>query len=149
VKGPAIVTPRPEFYRCRVVLKAGRKKVEAKPQFSGAADTGGWKLYVVMSKGEFVYVGLTNKRAKSRLEQGLNAKKYGYKWKDRLSRFDLHVCPLPDARKYADGECLEAELVHLVRWKRRMWPTGQHEIHFHNKPGAAELAAKLYAEIMK
>lgn len=135
-------------YRCRVVHKDGKKKVEAKPQFSGLTDEGGWKLYIVMSEGEFVYIGLTNKRAKTRLEQGLNAKKYGYKWKDRLRGFDLHVCPLPDAEKNADGECIEAELVHLVRCKKRMWPTGQHEIHFHNKPGAAELAAKLYAELV-
>jgi hypothetical protein len=141
--------PDPERYLCRILRSRGKRKVSARPSFSGLADRGGWKLYVVTNRGEFVYVGLTNKRAKTRLEQGLNEKKYGYKWKEWLHCFGLHVCSLPNAVTVADGECIEAELVHLVRSRKHTWPTGQHEIHFHNRVGAVELATKLYAKITR
>ena len=146
--------PAPSYFDCRVLDTRGRirgvvprKRVEPEPAFAGQAEAPGEKLYIVRYRGEFVYVGRTDKRISARLKQGLNAWSYRYKWRD-LSPVRIYVRPLPGKSK-EEGEAVEAELVRIMRQKQRRWPSHQHEIHFRNTPGAAELAARLYAEIMK
>ena len=124
------------------------------------APEGSEKLYIVTVKGELVYVGVTRRRIRDRINYGLRhnpeKSRYGYKWRDEKGVLGLYVWTAGPSRDDEDkkkrrdfAEAVEAEVAGLHRHLTGKWPEYQNEVHFHNKPGAAKLAAKLYAEIMK
>jgi len=110
------------------------------------------KLYVVTAEGEVLYVGRTSRPMADRIRLGLRPGKrrgyHGYKWRKPIGRLlTLRVCMTGRSKHMT--EAVEAEMVRIVRCVTGKWPEGQTEIHSHNARGAAELAAKLYAEIMQ
>ena len=105
--------------------------------FSGRASSRVPKLYVVVSRGLIVYVGVTKQPMRNRLRLGWTARGesgyYGYAWRYELTAASLHVWYHDDAateRACTDVETIEAEVVHLVRCSGQ-WPAHQTEIHFH------------------
>lgn len=59
--------------------------------------------------------------------------KHGPKWHD-LKQVEMRVFPLP-GRDETTCEGVEAELVYLLRKRRKTWPTHQNEIHFRHRLG--------------
>lgn len=92
------------------------------------------KLYVVKSRSEVIYVGVTSQSIRRRLKYGLEAQGkggyYGYRWKD-LSEVEVLIWCFPE-ENLKHIEAVEAELVYLFRRRRGKWPEYQTEIHFHN-----------------
>lgn len=103
-----------------------------------------YKLYVLMEKGDFLYVGTTSRRLSERIWYGLSANGkngyHGYKWKQR-EKVRLLVWLFADIKK-EEVEAIEAELAYQIREKTGFWPLAQNEIHFNNE----FLPAKKYAE---
>jgi predicted GIY-YIG superfamily endonuclease len=141
---------------CRVARKRG-KTVLLQPlgrrQFTfqkPATSPKKQKLYVVTAEDEVLYVGRTSRPMADRIRIGLRPGKrkgyYGYRWRRPMGRpLVLRVCMT--GRSMDMTEAIEAEFVLAVRSATGRWPKGQTEIHFHNIPGAAKLAARLYAEL--
>jgi hypothetical protein len=104
--------------------------------FSGIAKNSLPKLYVVVSEGELIYVGVTKRPIRERFRSGWNAKGrggyHGYGFRHTHRAADLYVWCHEDAPKRSslDLETVEAEVVFLVR-SAGQWPCGQTEIHFH------------------
>jgi hypothetical protein len=94
------------------------------------------KLYVVKSKSEVIYVGVTSQSIRNRLRYGLTAQGeggyYGYLWKD-LSEFEILIWSFPEEKSLDRIEAVEAELVFLFRQHKGKWPKYlRMEIHFHD-----------------
>ena len=138
---------------------------EAKVNF-GTPVTGPYpKLYVIRSiekPRKWYYIGQTGQSLQTRLRTGLNPpaiSPYGYKWAKNLdneSVFRLDVLVFKQrfqSREQADRfiECVEAELVFLVRTETEEWPLYQNEIHFNNYDqelkGCTAIAIALYEAI--
>jgi hypothetical protein len=123
---------------------------------SSVVRQSGYKLYVVTSSVEVLYVGVTKTSFTSRLRLGylrianpLNGY-HGYKWLRgtharnlQLYLLNLEVlllqAPLSCTPKEL-AERLESELVFAIRTATGAWPIAQHEIHFHNLADHQELA---------
>ena len=95
------------------------------------------KLYVVVSRRQIVYVGITNRPIRARLRYGWTADGkhgyHGYAWRRKLRSATLFVWyhPKPDWEAASpELETIEAEVVYAIRW-RGQWPKHQTEIHFH------------------
>jgi hypothetical protein len=105
-----------------------------------AREGGTEKLYVVMHKGEFSYIGRTEQSVSARIRQGMIAS-YPYRWR-RWDKVDVYVCFFDRKGDIDFGEGVEAELVHLVRQGTRQrpgkWPVDQHEIHFRHRDGVTD-----------
>jgi hypothetical protein len=120
----------PEHFK----LTFNSKKCTAK--FSGLANKGLPKLYVVVAEGEIIYVGVTKRRMRERLYGGWNANGrggyHGYAFRHTHTEADLYVWCHEDAPKgpSLDLETVEAEVAFLIR-SAGQWPTSQTEIHFH------------------
>ena len=117
--------------------------------FSGIAKNNLPKLYVVVSNGELIYVGVTKRPIRERFRSGWNAKGrggyYGYAFRHTHTTADLFVWCHEDAhnRSSLEMETVEAEVVFLVR-SDGQWPRGQTEIHFHpSERQHRELAATI------
>lgn len=154
---------RPQHYqgfisaRRFVVKRCGR--VDAS-KFQDPATNDGQKLYAVRARGKLVYVGITREMMSARLRLGLKPakgqSKYRYKWRCLKGRLHLFVWVMQPVKGRAAKKCdeqhaeaVEAEVAGLHRHLTGKWPKYQNEVHFRNKPGAAELAAKLYAEMVE
>ena len=132
------------YLGCRIVGNDERGRrlraadgVSEVPFSAGAREGGTEKLYVVMHKGEFCYIGRAEQSVVGRIRQGMIAS-YPYRWR-HYDKVDLYVC-LFDRRSDIDfGEGVEAELVYLIRQGTRQrpgrWPADQHEIHFRHRHG--------------
>lgn len=120
----------PEHFK----LTFDAKRCAAK--FSGLANTRLPKLYVVVAKGELIYVGVTKRKMRERLYSGWNANGkngyHGYAFRHTHTEADLYVWCQEDARENSslDLETVEAEVAFLMRTAGQ-WPCGQTEIHFH------------------
>lgn len=127
------------------------KKCTAK--FSGMAKNRLPKLYVVVSGGALVYVGVTKRTMRERFYSGWNAKGkngyHGYAFRHTHTDADLYVWCHEDAPKGStlDLETVEAEVAFLIR-SAGQWPCGQTEIHFHpSGPEHRELAAAVMQHV--
>jgi hypothetical protein len=107
------------------------------PHFVGRAAAKGPKLYVVSSRGQPVYVGVTRQAMSSRLHYGWKAQGrggyHGYAWRRELLQADLDIwydLDPAEANPALDLETIEAEVVFLLR-QAKQWPKYQTEIHFH------------------
>ncbi len=96
------------------------------------------KLYIVSRQSELipVYVGITAQPMAARLRLGLQADGqhgyHGYQWRGQPGLF-LDIWCLKGANREeftVELECIEAEVVFLVRKKYGQWPEFQTEIHF-------------------
>lgn len=119
-----------------------------KPVTSGKSE----KLYVVKSKGEVCYVGITRQGISARLRYGFNPNTatgyHGYAWK-HLREVHLYVWVAAGLDRDA-VEAIEAELVYNVRKRTGEWPIHQTEIHFHNPhPDVAQSLRKLAIQILE
>jgi hypothetical protein len=120
----------PEHFK----LTFGEKKCIA--TFSGLANTRLPKLYVVVARGELIYVGVTKRKMRERLYSGWNANGkngyHGYAFRHTHTEADLYVWCHEDARdgSLLDLETVEAEVAFLIR-SAGQWPRSQTEIHFH------------------
>jgi hypothetical protein len=120
----------PEHFK----LTFDAKKCTAK--FSGFANMRLPKLYVVVAKGEVIYVGITKRKMRERLYGGWNANGkngyHGYAFRHTHTEADLYVWCHEDAQESSslDLETVEAEVAFLIR-SDGQWPCGQTEIHFH------------------
>lgn len=118
------------------------------------------KIYVLKQKESIVYVGYASQSIGARLWQGINARKYSYKWRNvkeiELLVFVSNVTLIGNKCKkdkaiIAFAEAVEAELVLKVRQETGKWPKFQNEIHFNNVllEKASEIALQIYTKIMK
>jgi hypothetical protein len=121
--------------------------------FSGIAKNKLPKLYVVVSGGELIYVGVTKRPMGERFRSGWNAKGrggyYGYAFRNTHTTADLYVWCHEDAprRSSLELETVEAEVAFLIR-SAGQWPGGQTEIHFHpSGPEHRGLAASVLQHI--
>jgi hypothetical protein len=137
----------PEHFK----LTFDEKKFKAK--FSGLANTKLPKLYVVVSDGEIIYVGITKSTMRQRLYGGWSARGkngyYGYAFRKTHTEADLYVWYHKDAAKRSslDVETVEAEVAFLIR-KAGRWPVSQTEIHFHPSiKEHRELAARIVQHV--
>ena len=114
------------------------------------------KLYVVVSRGRIIYVGITNQPMRARLRLGWTATGkggyYGYAFRHHLKRATLlvwfHTRRAGEA-PMRDLETIEAEVAYLVR-RRGQWPTFQTEIHFHRSSAAhRKVARSVVAEVQR
>ncbi len=122
--------------------------------FSGLAKNTLPKLYVVVSAGELIYVGVTKRRMRERLRGGWNADGksgyHGYAFRHTHTEADLYLWCHEDApnRSSLDLETVEAEVAFLVRTAGQ-WPRGQTEIHFHPSDREhRELAASIMQHVL-
>jgi hypothetical protein len=151
------------YLGCRIVgndergrhLKAADGATDV-PLSAKAREGGTEKLYVIMHKGEFCYVGRTEQSIAARIRQGMIAS-YPYRWR-RWDKVDLYVCLFDRKGDLDFGEGVEAELVHLIRQGTReqpgKWPVDQHEIHFRHRdgltePACLEAAQHIFRELVK
>jgi|SRR5579864_63590 len=121
--------------------------------FSGLANTRLPKLYVVVARGELIYVGVTKRKMRERLYSGWNANGkngyHGYAFRHTHTEADLYVWCHEDARERSllDLETIEAEVAFLIRSKGQ-WPRSQTEIHFHpSGKEHRELAASIMQHV--
>jgi hypothetical protein len=114
------------------------------------------KLYVVMHKGEFCYVGRTGQSMSGRIREGMAAS-YPYRWR-RWHEVDLYGCFFGRRSDPDFGEGVAAELVYLIRQGTKQrpgkWPVDQYEIHFHHREGVPDpeclkAARDIYRELAK
>jgi hypothetical protein len=137
------------YLGCRIVGNEERGRhlkaadgVSDVPLSAGAREGGTEKLYVIMHKGEFCYIGRTEQSVAARIRQGMIAS-YPYRWR-RWDKVDLYVCLFDRKGDLDFGEGVEAELVYLVRQGTRQrpgrWPVDQHEIHFRHRDGVPDPA---------
>lgn len=131
----------------RFTLAFNPKKCTAK--FSGLANTKLPKLYVVVSGGELIYVGVTKRTIQARFYNGWNANGkngyHGYAWRHTHTEAELYVWSHEDAPEGStlDLETVEAEVVFLIR-NSGQWPRSQTEIHFHpSRKEHRELARRI------
>ena len=95
------------------------------------------KLYIVSRRGVPGYVGVTRQSIAARIRFGLQATGqggyHGYRWRNQSGLdFDIWcLLGVSSDRAAAELECVEAEVVFLVRQKFKQWPKFQTEIHFH------------------
>ncbi len=95
------------------------------------------KLYIVSRHGIPGYVGITSQSMATRLRFGLKADGqhgyHGYRWRNQRGLALDIWCLAGASSKRASGEleCVEAEVVFLVRQTFDRWPEFQTEIHFH------------------
>ncbi len=150
------------YLGCRIVGSVERGRhlraadgVSDVPFSAGAREAGTEKLYVVMHKGEFCYIGRTEQPVAARIRQGMIAS-YPYRWR-RWHEVDLHVCLFGRKGDLDFGEGVEAELVYLIRQGTRQrpgrWPVDQHEIHFRHREGVPDptclkAARDIYRELV-
>ena len=125
------------------------------PLSAAAREGGTEKLYVIMHKGQFCYIGRAEQSVAGRIRQGMIAS-YPFRWR-HYDRIDLYVCLFGRKGDIDFGEGVEAELVHLVRQgtKERpgRWPVDQHEIHFRHRkgvpdPACLEAAKSIFRELV-
>lgn len=121
--------------------------------FSGIAKNKLPKLYVVVSGGELIYVGVTKRPIGERFRSGWSAKGrggyYGYAFRHTHTTADLYVWCHEDAPKRSslELETVEAEVAFLIR-SAGQWPRSQTEIHFHpSGKEHRELAANVMRHI--
>jgi hypothetical protein len=121
--------------------------------FSGAAKNRLPKLYVVVSGGDLIYVGVTKRTMRERFYSGWNAKGkggyHGYAFRHTHTEADLYVWCHEDAANGSslELETVEAEVAFLIR-SAGQWPRGQTEIHFHQSgPEHRELAASVMQHV--
>jgi len=124
------------------------------------------KIYVVKSKGQFLYVGYTSQPMARRLNYGTKANGktgyYGYKWLRRLSEAKLWVFCAEEEKTFTGhshqnkrlrllGEAIEAELVLKIRQETNCWPKYQNEIHFNNYQSELSRAeaCKIYKKLVE
>ncbi len=126
------------------------------PLSAKAREGGTEKLYVIVYKGEFSYIGRTEQSVAGRIRQGMIAS-YPYRWR-RYNKVDLYVCLFDRKGDLDFGEGVEAELVHLIRQGTRQrpgkWPADQYEIHFRHRDGVPDpeclkAAQYIYRELVK
>jgi hypothetical protein len=114
-------------------------------KFCGVACRNIPKLYVVATKRQVVYVGVTRRSMSSRLWDGFKAKGkggyYGYAWRNKHKRASLYVWAADKDADSATLETIEAEVVFLARHSTGAWPNCQTEIHFHQASNAHKRAA--------
>jgi hypothetical protein len=139
----------PEHFK----LSFDAKRCTAK--FSRLANTNFPKLYVVVAKGELIYVGITKQKMRARLYGGWNANGkngyHGYAFRHTHTEADLYVWCHEDARNSSslDLETVEAEVAFLMR-SAGQWPCGQTEIHFHpSREEHRELAANIMQHVYR
>lgn len=122
--------------------------VEGRGGLSKPASARRLKLYVFLSQGEPVYVGITNQPMRARLNLGWKANGqngyHGYALRHHVEKFTMLIWFHPDT--LAEGardelETIEAEVVHLIR-SEGQWPAFQTEIHFHESDDRHRAAAK-------
>ena len=121
--------------------------------FSGVAKNRLPKLYVVVSRGDLIYVGVTKRTMRDRFYSGWNAKGrggyHGYAFRHTHTEADLYIWCHEDAPKGSslDLETVEAEVAFLIR-SEGQWPCGQTEIHFHpSGPAHRRLAVSVMQHI--
>lgn len=140
-----------------------RRVTNLKPDAAGAAADRMPKLYVVTHRRDIAYVGAApGGNVRRRLVGGLSAKgRHGYRgypWKNL--HVSIHVASAFCFRGPADTslkhvtEALETELVFQKRAATGVWPTHQHEVHFHNLKApfnglVQRQAARLWTELAK
>jgi hypothetical protein len=137
------------YLGCRIVgsdergrrLKAADGVSEV-PFSAGAREGGTEKLYVVMHKGKFCYIGRAEQSVVGRIRQGMIAS-YPFRWRF-YDKVDLYVCLFGRKGDIDFGEGVEAELVYLIRHgtsqRPGRWPADQHEIHFRHRDGVPDPA---------
>lgn len=108
--------------------------------FLGSSARAGPKLYVVVSNGSPIYVGVTRQSLARRFRLGWKADGssgyYGYAFRHKMTRATVDVWTLSrhygtDRRATLAIETIEAEVVFLLRKRSGQWPQYQTEIHFH------------------
>ena len=120
-------------------------------KFTHPLTSNQYKIYVIKSKEEVLYIGTTKSSIKSRLRAGLLAKGkngyHGYKWKDYNSVILIIWC-FEELNK-PQIENIEAELAFTIRQKTGNWPICQNEIHFNNSfiPDGRLIAKEIYKEL--
>lgn len=129
----------PIFYTvtvCTVAKKA--PKIELTYNRAGHsidAPGKGPKLYLVTSKKEIVYVGISRQSLAARLRYGFNANGkngyHGYRWAKTNGRYCVHCWLFDETLDDKELETIEAEIVFLLRKDTEQWPKHQTEIHFH------------------
>lgn len=109
-----------------------------------------YKLYVIKSHNEFLYVGITKQSLRNRLRSGLSSDGihgyHGYKWKNHKS-IQLYVWCFDNFNE-EQLENIEAELVYLIRNKTNNWPLFQNEIHFNNNFTEGKIIASQIFKIL-
>lgn len=105
--------------------------------FSGRAAKRWPKLYMAVSNGSPIYVGVTRQPLSNRLRLGWNAAGesgyHGYAWRHALNEASFFVwySNLDEREKsQRELETVEAEVVFAIR-ERGQWPEYQTEIHFY------------------
>ncbi|MFH1196842.1 MAG: GIY-YIG nuclease family protein [bacterium] len=141
-----------EFKDNRIIniLDLNSKKVLN--SFSKPLTGKGYKLYIIKSNKEFLYIGITRQSLRNRFRLGFKAEGkngyHGYKWKN-IKCVQLFVWIFESCNE-TQLENIEAELTYLVRNKTNSWPLFQNEIHFNNKfKDGRKIASQIFEFINK
>lgn len=126
-------------------------KNESIPKFTKPVTDTNFKIYILKSANDILYIGTTKSSINNRLRYGLSANGlngyHGYKWKT-LETVLLYVFCFDDFDK-TKIESVEAELAYMVRKETGRWPEYQNEIHFNNSfiPTGQLIAEKIYRQL--
>lgn len=127
------------------ILDLNSKKIIT--SFRKPLTENGYKLYVIKSKKDFLYIGITRQSLRNRFRLGFKADGkngyHGYKWKN-IQCVQLFVWIFENYSE-TQLENIEAELTYLVRNKTNRWPLFQNEIHFNNNfKSGRKIATKIF-----